>query len=67
VIYFAIVAMIPYDSWIGFRMISSNAVPGANDNLSGVAVTLLLLQHFADPMRRPACAAAAFAPLDGRG
>ncbi len=53
VIYFAIVAMVPYNSWIGFRMISSNAVPGANDNLSGIAVVLLLLKHFADPKRRP--------------
>ncbi|MBN2151816.1 MAG: M20/M25/M40 family metallo-hydrolase [Candidatus Lokiarchaeota archaeon] len=53
VLYFVVLGMVPYDSWIGFRMISSNPVPGANDNLSGVAVTLLLLERFARPEQRP--------------
>nr|MDO8109038.1 M20/M25/M40 family metallo-hydrolase [Candidatus Sigynarchaeota archaeon] len=52
-IYLVILATVPYASWIGFRMISSNPVPGANDNLSGIAVTLLLLERFANPERRP--------------
>ncbi len=53
VLYFVIVGTLPYASWIGFRMISSNPVPGANDNLSGVAVALLLLERFAKAEWRP--------------
>lgn len=53
VLHFIVLGMVPYASWIGFRMISSNPVPGANDNLSGVAVALLLLEHFASPANRP--------------
>lgn len=53
IIYFVVLAMLPYASWIGFDMISSNPVPGANDNLSGIAVILLLLKHFANSDERP--------------
>ncbi|NMC04153.1 MAG: Zn-dependent exopeptidase M28 [Candidatus Lokiarchaeota archaeon] len=53
VLYFVVVGTVPYASWIGFGMISSKPVPGANDNLSGIAVTLLLLERFAMQGERP--------------
>ncbi len=46
---FFIIALvgIPYLSWVGFRMVSSMPVPGANDNLSGVVVASAVLKYFA--------------------
>ncbi|MEX2683648.1 MAG: M28 family metallopeptidase [Candidatus Sigynarchaeota archaeon] len=53
VLYFIVLGTVPYASWMGFGMVSSKPVPGANDNLSGVAVALLLLERFAKPDQRP--------------
>lgn len=41
------IAAAPYVSWVGLRMVSSLPVAGANDNLSGVSVALMLLDHLA--------------------
>ena len=44
----------PYVSWVGFRMISSRAVCGANDNLSGIAVVSgILTYYYNHPERVP--------------
>ncbi len=46
---FFIIALVgtPYISWVGFRMVSSLPVPGANDNLSGVVVAAETFKYFA--------------------
>ncbi len=41
-----ILISLPYVSWVGFNMISSRAVCGANDNLSGIAVITGILSYF---------------------
>lgn len=41
-----ILLSLPYVSWVGFKMISSRAVCGANDNLSGIAVITGILSYF---------------------
>ncbi len=41
-----IVLCLPYVSWVGFNMISSRAVCGANDNLSGIAVITGILSYY---------------------
>ena len=52
-ILFGVLATIPYVSWVGLNMISSNPVPGANDNLSGVSVALSVLKYFSSKDKRP--------------
>ncbi len=37
----------PFATWVGFRMVSSLPVPGANDNLSGVVVAAETFKYFA--------------------
>ena len=45
---------LPYMIWVGFWMVSNRPVPGANDNLSGVAVAAMVLKYFAKtPNERP--------------
>jgi hypothetical protein len=45
---------IPYISWFGFRTVNSRPSPGANDDLSGIAVCTQVFKHFAqNPQNRP--------------
>jgi putative aminopeptidase FrvX len=53
-IFLGVIITLPYVSWVGLRMVSSLPIPGANDNLSGVAVVMMVLKHFAaNPQARP--------------
>lgn len=46
--------LIPYATWVGFWMVINLPVPGANDNLSGVAVTAEIIKYFAQhPKEKP--------------
>ncbi|MHA1847207.1 MAG: hypothetical protein ACTSXU_06140, partial [Promethearchaeota archaeon] len=46
--FFLLIFCVPYLIWLGFRMISSRPVPGANDNLSGISVIMTLLKFFSE-------------------
>jgi acetylornithine deacetylase/succinyl-diaminopimelate desuccinylase-like protein len=43
---------LPYTLYVGFNMVANRPVPGANDNLSGVAVAAESLRFFAQPENR---------------
>ncbi|MHA1368602.1 MAG: M28 family metallopeptidase [Promethearchaeota archaeon] len=45
-LFYITIALSPFMGWLSFRMISSNPVPGANDNLSGIAVIMELLKFY---------------------
>jgi acetylornithine deacetylase/succinyl-diaminopimelate desuccinylase-like protein len=47
-----ILCCLPYAIWVGFNMVVNEPVPGANDNLSGVAVAFETLKYFAKPENR---------------
>ncbi|GAB4311973.1 MAG: M28 family metallopeptidase [Promethearchaeota archaeon] len=49
----AALACLPYVLWLGFSVVHNLPVAGANDDLSGVAVVVTALAHFADPANRP--------------
>ena len=43
---------IPFFIYVGTHMVANNPVPGANDNLSGIAVAVETLKYFAQPAHR---------------
>ncbi len=51
--FYIVLVLSPLLSYVGIRMVSSNPVPGANDNLSGIGVTVALLDHFHRKEHRP--------------
>ncbi|MHA1684335.1 MAG: M28 family metallopeptidase [Promethearchaeota archaeon] len=54
ILFYVIICSLPYVCYIGFNMVSSKPVPGANDNLSGIAVTMQLLKYYAsNPGEKP--------------
>ncbi|MFO8017531.1 MAG: M28 family peptidase [Promethearchaeia archaeon] len=46
--YLLILALTPFIIWIAWNVVSTRPVPGANDNLSGISVTLKVLDYFAE-------------------